>query len=65
MRASAAVASPVRPESLNATVPRRACSGSWPSRFCFNWADLAVLTAWGAAALLIATSRFSWLPRGT
>ncbi len=30
-----------------------------------NWADLAVLAAWGVAALLIAVRRFSWLPRGT
>jgi ABC-2 type transport system permease protein len=30
-----------------------------------RWGDLAVLTAWGAAGLLIAIRRFSWLPRGS
>ncbi len=29
-----------------------------------NWADLAILAAWGAAALIVATRRFDWLPRG-
>jgi ABC-2 type transport system permease protein len=29
-----------------------------------NWVDLSVLAAWGVAALVIATHRFSWLPRG-
>ena len=29
-----------------------------------RWGDLAILTAWGAAGLLIAIRRFSWLPRG-
>lgn len=28
-----------------------------------NWGDLAVLTAWGIAGLIIATRRFRWLPR--
>jgi hypothetical protein len=26
--------------------------------------DLAILTAWGAAGLIIAVRRFKWLPRG-
>ena len=30
-----------------------------------NWADLAVLVAWGVAGLVTATSRFSWLPRSS
>jgi ABC-2 type transport system permease protein len=30
-----------------------------------NWADLAVLAAWGITALIIAVRRFSWLPRAT
>ena len=30
-----------------------------------NWADLGVLAAWGAAGLVIAIRRFSWMPRGT
>jgi ABC-2 type transport system permease protein len=30
-----------------------------------NWGDLAVLGAWGIAALLIAIHRFSWLPHST
>jgi ABC-2 type transport system permease protein len=30
-----------------------------------NWVDLAVLAAWGVAALVVAVRRFSWLPRGT
>lgn len=30
-----------------------------------QWGDLAVLAAWGAAGLLIAVRRFSWLPRGS
>ena len=30
-----------------------------------NLVDLSVLAAWGVAALIIATRRFSWLPRGT
>ena len=30
-----------------------------------NWGDLAVLTAWGIAALIVATRRFSWLPQST
>ncbi len=29
-----------------------------------RWGDLAVLAAWGAAGLIIAVRRFSWLPRG-
>jgi ABC-2 type transport system permease protein len=29
-----------------------------------NWADFGVLVAWGAAGLLIAVRRFSWLPQG-
>ena len=29
-----------------------------------QWGDLAVLAAWGAAGLIIALWRFSWLPRG-
>jgi ABC-2 type transport system permease protein len=29
-----------------------------------RWGDLAVLAAWGAAGLIIATRRFRWLPRG-
>ncbi len=29
-----------------------------------RWGDLAVLAAWGAAGLIIAMRRFSWLPRG-
>ena len=29
-----------------------------------RWGDLAILAAWGAAALIIAVRRFSWLPRG-
>ena len=29
-----------------------------------RWGDLAVLTAWGVAGLIIAMRRFSWLPRG-
>ena len=29
-----------------------------------RWGDLAVLAAWGAAALVIAIRRFSWLPSG-
>jgi ABC-2 type transport system permease protein len=29
-----------------------------------RWGDLAVLAAWGAAGLVIAIRRFSWLPRG-
>ena len=29
-----------------------------------RWGDLAVLAAWGAAGLIIAIRRFSWLPRG-
>ncbi len=28
-----------------------------------RWGDLAVLAAWGAAGLIIAVRRFSWLPR--
>jgi ABC-2 type transport system permease protein len=28
------------------------------------WGDLAILTAWGAAGLIFALLRFSWLPRG-
>jgi ABC-2 type transport system permease protein len=28
-----------------------------------NWADLAVLAAWGIAAVIVATRRFDWLPR--
>ena len=28
-----------------------------------NWVDLAVLAAWGAAGLIVAIRRFSWLPR--
>ena len=28
-----------------------------------RWGDLAVLTAWGTAGLIIAVRRFSWLPR--
>ncbi len=30
----------------------------------FNWADLAVLCAWGVAGLVIAVRSFSWFPRG-
>jgi len=30
-----------------------------------NWGDLAVLAAWGIAALVVATRRFSWLPHST
>jgi ABC-2 type transport system permease protein len=30
----------------------------------FRWADLAVLAAWGAAGLVVAVRRFTWLPRG-
>jgi ABC-2 type transport system permease protein len=30
-----------------------------------NWADLAILAAWGVAGLVIATRRFSWLPRSS
>jgi ABC-2 type transport system permease protein len=30
-----------------------------------RWGDLAILAAWGAAGLLIAVRRFSWLPRDT
>jgi ABC-2 type transport system permease protein len=30
-----------------------------------NWVDLAVLVAWGIAALVVALRRFSWLPRNT
>jgi len=29
-----------------------------------NWGYLAILAAWGIAGLIIATRRFSWLPRG-
>jgi len=29
-----------------------------------NWGYLAILAAWGAAGLVIAVRRFSWLPRG-
>jgi ABC-2 type transport system permease protein len=29
-----------------------------------NWGYLAILAAWGAAGLIIALRRFSWLPRG-
>jgi ABC-2 type transport system permease protein len=29
-----------------------------------NWGYLAILAAWGAAGLIIAIRRFSWLPRG-
>jgi hypothetical protein len=29
-----------------------------------QWGDLAVLAAWGAAGLIIAVRRFTWLPRG-
>jgi len=29
-----------------------------------NWADFGVLLGWGAAGLLIAIRRFSWLPQG-
>jgi ABC-2 type transport system permease protein len=29
-----------------------------------RWGDLAVLAAWGAAGLIIAIRRFSWLPHG-
>jgi len=28
-----------------------------------RWGDLAVLAAWGAAGLIYAMRRFSWLPR--
>jgi ABC-2 type transport system permease protein len=28
-----------------------------------NWVDLAILGAWGAGALMVATRRFGWLPR--
>ena len=28
----------------------------------FNWADFGVLIAWGAAGLIVAIRRFSWLP---
>jgi len=28
-----------------------------------NWTDLAILAAWGAAGLIVALRRFSWLPR--
>jgi hypothetical protein len=28
-----------------------------------NWADLAILVAWGVTALIVATRRFAWLPR--
>lgn len=30
-----------------------------------NWSDLAVLAAWGVAALAVATRRFSWLPQSS
>jgi ABC-2 type transport system permease protein len=30
-----------------------------------NWVDLAVLVAWGIAALAVAIRRFSWLPQST
>jgi ABC-2 type transport system permease protein len=30
-----------------------------------NWADLAILTAWGAVGLVVALRRFSWLPPST
>lgn len=30
-----------------------------------RWGDLALLIAWGAAGLIIAIRRFSWLPQGT
>ena len=30
----------------------------------FRWGDLAVVAAWGAAGLVVALRRFSWLPRG-
>jgi hypothetical protein len=29
-----------------------------------NWVDLGLMAAWGAAGMVIATWRFSWLPRG-
>jgi len=29
-----------------------------------RWGDLAILAAWGAAGLVVAIRRFSWLPRG-
>ena len=29
-----------------------------------NWGYLAILAAWGAAGLIVAVRRFSWLPRG-
>lgn len=29
-----------------------------------NWGDIGVLAIWGAAALVIAVRRFTWLPRG-
>jgi ABC-2 type transport system permease protein len=30
-----------------------------------RWGDLAVVAAWGAAGLIVAVRRFSWLPRGS
>jgi ABC-2 type transport system permease protein len=31
----------------------------------FAWSDLGVVAAWGAAGLVVAVRRFSWLPRGS
>ncbi len=31
----------------------------------FNWADLAFITAWGVAGLVIALTRFTWEPSGS
>jgi ABC-2 type transport system permease protein len=31
----------------------------------FSWADLGIVAAWGAAGLLIAVRRFSWVPLAT
>ncbi len=31
----------------------------------FSWIDLAVLAAWGAAGLILAMRRFSWIPKTT
>ena len=51
---------PVRPLAaalLAAYNPHTAGSG-------LRWGDLSVLAAWGAAGLIFALLRFSWLPRG-
>jgi ABC-2 type transport system permease protein len=48
---------PLAAALLQAYNPHTAGSG-------LNWGYLAILAAWGAAGLIIAVRRFSWLPRG-